>query len=182
MFVSLQRIRCDSTHLLIKILLFIMKRLVFIVCAALTIGIGITSCKQKSEAPKTAQVEEQAVADPVEALQALVDKAQTEGAEWSIDQWKDAYKQALTVAKPMFQAIGEMTKAINKESSDDKKIIEMLGKMTELEKQYKPVSDLFDQFEKIAEGTENGKTVSDDKEWGLKLMDELGIDLGENEE
>ena len=58
----------------------------------------------------------------------------------------------------------------------------MLGKMTELEKQYKPVSDLFDQFEKIAKGTENGKTVSDDKEWGLKLMDELGIDLGENEE
>ena len=154
-------------------------RKLFVFMFALTLGLCITSCKQKSgeAAPaETEKAEAQAEQDPVEVMKGLVEKAKAEGANWSIDQWKDAYKQAMIAMKPMLNELGSLTSSVD-EKSDPSKIAEMMEKAKKLEEQYKPLQDAMNEFEALAKGTENGKAVNDDEEWGKSMMKELGINF-----
>ena len=154
----------------------------FVFMFALAMGLSISSCKQKGDAaPADAQQGEAAqteevVKDPVAALNDILAKAKAEGANWSVDQWKDAFKQAMIAAKPMLTQIAEITGAINEKSTPEQ-ITEAMTKAKKLEEDYKPLQAVMDQINEVAKGTENGQTVIDDEEWGKSLMKELGINL-----
>ena len=150
----------------------------FVFMFALAMGLSITSCKQKGEAaPSDAAAQTEEVAkDPKAALTEIIEKAKAEGANWSVDQWKDAFKQALVAAKPMLTQLAEITGSI-KEDATAEQITEAMTKAKKLEEDYKPIQELMDQLEEVAKSTENGKAVNDDDEWGKSVMKELGIDL-----
>jgi type VI protein secretion system component VasK len=157
-----------------------MKKL-FVFMFALAMGLCITSCKQKAGEAAPADTEqaaqaEEAQQDPVEVMKNLVEKAKAEGANWSIDQWKDAYKQAMIAMKPMLNQLGELTSSVT-ENSDPAQIAEMMTKAKKMEEDFKPLQTVMNEFEEIAKSTENGKAINDDEEWGKALMKELGINF-----
>lgn len=145
----------------------------FVGIAAIAITLGMTSCKQKSEAPAAT---EQAQTEQVETKQPtaaeIVAKAKAEGANWSVDEWKANTKDMMIALKPMLEKIAEMANLMEKDPS---KAAEILSNMKQLEDEFKPMENLMNEFEEIAKSTENGKIVMDDEEWGKQLSKELGL-------
>ena len=80
-----------------------------VVMMAFVLGLAITSCKQ---APKAAEAAEAAAADPAQTLTELVEKAKADGAKWSVDEWKDAFKTAMTAVAPMMKEVQDLTKSV----------------------------------------------------------------------
>lgn len=131
---------------------------------ALVMCLGMVSCKKES-APNMADI---------------VAKAKTEGANWSVDEWKDAYKQMMQAAKPMMLELQEVMKSMDNGGDDSDaanaaKFAEAMAKIQELQKKYGDVEKLMDEFDSIAKGTENGKKVSEDDEWAKSVAKELGL-------
>ena len=142
---------------------------------AIAMSISYMSCK--NEAGKdAASGEQKSAVENVEQkvdLAALVEKVKAEGANWSIDEWKDAFKQALIALKPMMTSMSEFQNKL-KGAKDD----EAAKLMTEMEakvKEYEPLEKAMTEFEEAAKATENGKKVLDDEEWGKQMMKELGF-------
>ena len=102
----------------------------------------------------------------------IVEKAKTEGANWTVDQWKDAFKAMLESAKPMMLEMQEMQK---KAEANPDKATEIIAEMASKLKEYEQISKNFEEFEAAAKATENGKAVMDDEAWGKSVMKELGI-------
>lgn len=134
---------------------------------ALIMCLGLASCAKSSEsAPNMADV---------------VAKAKTDGANWSVDEWKDAYKQMMQAAKPMMLELQEVMKSMENSGDDDSdaanaaKFAEAMAKIQELQTKYGDLDKLMDEFETIAKGTENGKIVSEDEEWAKSVAKELGL-------
>lgn len=129
---------------------------------ALVMCLGLASCSKESGA----------------SLADVVAKAKTDGANWSVDEWKEAYKTAMEAVKPMMLEVSEITKSMQApegQESDPAKLAEAMGKLQELQTKYGDVEKLMDEFEKIAKGTENGKKVSEDEEWLKSVAKELGL-------
>ena len=129
---------------------------------ALVMCLGLASCSKESGA----------------SLADVVAKAKTDGANWSVDEWKDAYKTAMEAVKPMMLEVSEITKSMQApegQEADPAKLAEAMGKLQELQTKYGDVEKLMDEFEKIAKGTENGKKVSEDEEWLKSVAKELGL-------
>ena len=147
-----------------------------VVMMAFVLGMAITSCKQ---GPKTdGASEEEAAANPTETLNNLVEKAKSEGANWSVDQWKDAYKQAFVVMTPMLKGMYEISQAIQSagtENADTAAISKAMAKAKELEEQFGSLGEIVAQFDSIGKTYPNGKAVSDDKEFQKELMKEAGL-------
>lgn len=118
---------------------------------ALVMAIGFTAC---SSTP---------------SMEEIVKSAKAEGANWTVDQWKDAYRNMAINVKPMMV---EMQEAMKLVETDPTKAMEMVEAA---QKKYGDVEKLMDEFNTIAEGTENGKKVAEDKEFEKQMMDELGI-------
>ena len=155
-----------------------MKKFFVVAIVALAMGLGMTSCKQNAAGGEAAQAEQAEVAaDPVETLTALMEKAKAEGANWSEDQWKDNFKQAVIAAKPMFSELSAITKEMKAAEGNEAKALELLGKMQQVAEKYKGIDSLFSAYGEVAQSFPNGKKVNDDKEWGEKLMKELGIEM-----
>jgi hypothetical protein len=131
---------------------------------ALVMCLGMVSCKKES-APNMADI---------------VAKAKTEGANWSVDEWKDAYKQMMEAAKPMMLELHEVMTSMdtNDNASDAEnaaKFAEAMAKIQEVQTKYGGLEKLMDEFESLAKGTENGKKVSQDEEWLKSLAKEIGL-------
>ena len=77
----------------------------FIVMMAFMLGMAVTSCKQGQKAAPTA---EEVAADPVATLNQLVEKAQAEGANWSVDEWKEAYHTVFLAMSPAMKGMYEV--------------------------------------------------------------------------
>ena len=158
-----------------------MKKMFFVAIVALAMGLGMTSCKQNAASGDAAQADQteqaETPADPVEALTALMEKAKAEGANWTEEQWKENFKQAVIAAKPMFVELCAVTKEMKAAEGNEAKAMELLGKMGGVVEKYKGVDSLFTAYGKIAQSFPNGKKVNDDREWGEKLMKELGIEM-----
>ena len=103
---------------------------------ALILTLSIVSCKDKpagstgqsaSETEFTSETTgptaEQTV-NPVD-VKSLVDKARTEGAQWSVDQWKTCIKDILTVIAPKMIELDELMEQLK----DPAKIQETMDKM-----------------------------------------------------
>lgn len=119
-----------------------------------------TSCKQKSD-------------DPVEVVKALVEDAKANGANWSVDEWKDAYKQAMEAVKPTFVEMNALYENIGDMSEEQ--MTEMMKKAEELETKTKPLFEALEQFTDAAKSCPNGLAVENDQEWQKQVADELGL-------
>jgi hypothetical protein len=131
---------------------------------ALIMCLGLASCAKSSEsAPNMADV---------------VAKAKADGANWSVDEWKDAFKQMMLAAKPMLTEMSELMKSIETpegEEPDAAKIAEVMTKVQELQNKYPDFEKLMNEFEEAAKATENGKKVAEDDEWAKSVAKELGL-------
>ena len=131
---------------------------------ALIMCLGLASCGKSSEsAPNMAEV---------------VEKAKTEGANWSVDEWKDAFKQMMLAVKPMMLEMSELMKSIEEpegQEVDPAKVAEVMTKVQEVQKKYPDFEKLMNEFEEAAKACENGKKVIEDEEWGKSVAKELGL-------
>ena len=143
--------------------------------------ISLTACGNKTAAPaegadSTAVAEQaEAAANQEVSLADVVAKAKAEGANWSVDEWKAQFRQVAIAIKPMMIDMDAFYKKITSEAAKDLKGEDIEKEGQALEDKYADMTKLLDEFNKIAEGTANGKTVSDDKAWGEALFKELGI-------
>ena len=157
-----------------------MKKLFLVAIVALAMGLGMTSCKQNAApAGEAAEAEQtEAPADPIKALTDLTAKAKAEGANWSVDEWKDAFKVAMSAVAPTMKEIAEITsdlKTKEGEEPDTAKLAKAFEQMKVLQEKFAPIEDLASQFDSISKSYPNGKTVADDKEFEKAMMKELGL-------
>ena len=143
---------------------------------ALVLCLGMNSCK-KEAAPAAEQApegtEQVAAAEPQgPSLAEIVEKAKAEGANWSVDEWKEQFKAFALALKPMLVEMDGITKQIE---ADPSKAADLMKKIEEVKTNYPDAEKLMGEFNKIAEGCANGKAVVDDEEWGQKMMEELGV-------
>ena len=149
---------------------------------ALVLTLSIVSCKDKpaeSTGQPTSETEftsettgpaaEQTV-NPVD-VKSLVDKAQKEGANWSVDQWKTCIKDILTVIAPKMIELDVLMEQLK----DPAKIQETMDKMKVYEQEFQPINELLATFRKAAESTPNGKIAIEDIEYNKQVKRELGI-------
>lgn len=101
-------------------------------------------------------------------------KAKAEGANWTVDQWKDATKAMFESMKPMLKEL-EAIKAKVDNPNDSLAALKALGELQELSKKYEADSKAMEEFMAAAEGCENGKAMSADDEWVKSMYKELGI-------
>lgn len=140
---------------------------------AFALCLGMNSCvKETKDAAEQAKDAVEQVAEKAPALADIVAKAKAEGANWSVDEWKEQFKQVMLAIKPMMVEMSDLVKNMK---DDPSKMAEMVTESENIQKKYADLSKLMDEFSEIAEATENGKIVIDDEEWGKKMMEELGI-------
>ncbi|MBR1733208.1 MAG: hypothetical protein IJ729_05665, partial [Alloprevotella sp.] len=106
------------------------------------------------------------------SLADIVAKAKAEGANWSVDEWKEQFKQAMLAYKP---AALEMDSIIKKIGTPEAQGINFDEEIKKVTAKYPDIDNLLGEFNKVAESCANGKAVLADEEWGKKLMEELGI-------
>jgi len=141
--------------------------------AALVMSLCFASCKQQSEPTKDGDVKTEAVEkQDVPSLEELVSKAKAEGANWSIDQWKEASKSVLINVAPMLNAIKELSDKIEKNPDN---VVSVLTEMEKKQKEFEGVEKLLNEFEAAAEASENGKAVMSDEAWEKEVKKELGL-------
>jgi hypothetical protein len=107
----------------------------------------------------------------------MVDKVKAEGANWSVDEWKAAVKEMLTLIAPKLIEMGDLMKLME----DPAKMEDAMTKIKAFQEEYKPVEALTKAFEEAANATENGKAVMDDLEYSKQVKKELGIPVEEDE-
>ena len=133
--------------------------------AIVAAGLLVASCGNKStepavEAEQTEQMTEEAPAVEAEQPASLADivaKAKAEGANWSAEEWKSQFKNALEAYKPFAVAMNEAQPA----------------QLEEITKKYADFPSLIKEFAGIAKQADGGKDISD--EWIQTTMQELGI-------
>ena len=117
---------------------------------ALVMAVGFTACSSGTP-----------------TMEEIVASAKADGANWTVDQWKDAYRNMAVNVKPMMDEMKEMMELLEK---DPTKAMEMAQK---LKTKYAPLNKLVEEFDEIAASTENGKKVAEDKEFEEQLKKEF---------
>ena len=108
---------------------------------AFLLGLAVMSCKQGSKAADI----EAAADDPAKTISELVEKSKADGANWSVDEWKNAYKTAMAAVAPTFKEIStilEQFKPKEGEELDTTKMATAMEKMKALEERFAPVQEL----------------------------------------
>ena len=146
----------------------------FVVLMAFMLGMAITSCNQGQKAAPTA---EEVAANPAETLTKLVEQAQAEGANWSVDEWKDAYHTAFLAMAPAMKGMYEVMQLIQGEgaATDTAAISKAMQKAQSIEKEFSELGTIVGQLDSIGKLYPNGKTVSEDKEFEKACLKEIGL-------
>ena len=146
----------------------------FVVMMAFMLGMAVTSCKQGQKAVPTA---EEVAADPVATLNQLVEKAQAEGANWSVDEWKEAYHTAFLAMSPAMKGMYEVMQLIQGEgaATDTAAINKAMAKAKDIEAEFGKLGGIVEKFDSIGKLYPNGKTVSEDKEFEKACLKEIGL-------
>lgn len=135
---------------------------------------GQTSTGEKTSTGQAPEDKKAVAENPSMSAADIVAKAKAEGANWTVDEWKAAFRDMLLKAKPMMVEIGEIEK--NVDDKDPEKIMEALNKIQQIQStKYGDINKAYEEFGKVAESTPNGKIVADDEKWGMQLLKELGI-------
>ena len=138
---------------------------------ALVLCLGMNSCKKEGAPEGEKQDATEKVAE-APSLADVVAKAKAEGANWSVDEWKEAFKSVALAIKPMMVEMNEVTKKVE---ADPSKAGDLMKELEAIQAKFPDFEKLMDEFTATAEGCENGKAVIDDEEWGTKMMEELGV-------
>ncbi|MBR5655109.1 MAG: hypothetical protein IKW98_00275 [Prevotella sp.] len=138
---------------------------------AVALMLGMASCKEKAPADAAKDVAEK-VEKAVPSLEEIVAQAKADGAKWSVDEWKSAFRNVLVNMKPMLETLQGLQEKVG---DDPAKAVEMLGELQAKQKEFEGIEKLMDEFTEIAKGTENGTKVVEDEEWGKEVMKELGL-------
>ncbi len=148
---------------------------ILVVMIAFVLGMAITSCKQSPKAVDAADA-----ADPAKTLIEIVEKAKAEGANWTVEEWKEVFTTAMKSIAPTLLEVQELTESImpkEGEEIDSAKVASVLYKLQEMENNFIPVQEALNQFDSISKSYPNGKAVSEDKEFEKALLKELGLEL-----
>ena len=104
------------------------------------------------------------------SLKEIVEEAKKDGANWSVDRWREQFRKCLIAFKPYAIAMDQMMDKIIKDNSIDPE-----AEAEKLEKQFPGYPEMLEEFSKAAEATKNGKIVADDADWANAVKKELGI-------
>ena len=110
-------------------------------------------------------------------IKGLIEKAKAEGANWTEAQWKDAYKQAMTAAKPMFQDLSDLEKKAQDPSVSDEDKIKLMGELGTVMDKYKDLGAQLQELQKIVEANPTASKVINDLSFQEELQKELGVDF-----
>lgn len=129
---------------------------------ALCLGLGMVSCNKEVNA------------------QDVVAKAKAEGANWDEAQWKDAFKDMLKAAAPMFNYMKDVEKKMkDAESGDDAAKIaaaaEIMKEAEAKQKEFEPLSKAFEEFSNIAEKNPVAKKLMEDKAFEQEMKKEFNL-------
>ncbi|MBR1550710.1 MAG: hypothetical protein IJ632_00130 [Muribaculaceae bacterium] len=166
-----------------------MKKL-FFVMITVAVAVCFAACKneaandgQKAEAKveSAAATNNDVKAVTLDDVKAIAEKAKKEGANWSVDQWKDATRQMMAGMKPMYDALKELQeKAQDKDfqqklKDDPAETTKMLGDLKKKLEEYAPLEGFMRDFSDAAEASEAGKKMMDDKAFMEELKNEFGF-------
>lgn len=121
--------------------------------------------------------------DAIEAeLAKIVEKARNDGENWTEDEWKTQFKNALSTTKPMFMKFAEIQEVMKHADANDKDDVDLspfMSLMSDLEshqEQLDRIQKLMEEFGEIADKTENGKKVQEDNNFEEWLVKEMGLE------
>ena len=138
-----------------------MKKILFVMMA-FVLSMAVTSCKQGPKAEGT----DAAADDPLATMTAIVEKVKADGANMSIDEWKD-------VVSITAEAVPQ-----DGQEPDTEKLAAAMGKLAELQKKFEPIEGLMGQLDSISKLYPNGLAVFEDSVFTQELQKELGIEEG----
>ena len=167
-----------------------MKKIQLIVLT-MAVGLAVVSCKndpagtsQNEQATENVAADsaksDKAIADTTAAapkeeardsLPEIVAKAKTDGAKWTVDQWKLVFKDFALIYKPLAIKM----ESLIKQMQDTTKILDAMKELKKYEGEYKVFDKSFKEFTEAAQASANGKKMIQDEQWVQKTMDELGI-------
>ena len=102
-------------------------------------------------------------------LAEVIKDAKENGANWSIDEWKAAYREMAINVKPAMIEWKTVTEEFDKDPTNAEAAKKVESLLTN--------SDLhgMEEFIAIAEATENGKIVTEDDDFEKAMKEELGL-------
>lgn len=129
---------------------------------AFCLGLGMVSCNKEVNA------------------QDVLAKVKAEGANWDEAQWKDAFKDMLKAAAPMFNYMKDMEKKMKEaENGDDAAKIaaaaEIMKDVEAKQKEFEPLSKAFEEFINIAEKNPVAKKLMEDKAFEQEMKKEFNL-------
>ena len=105
----------------------------------------------------------------------MVAKAKAEGANWNVDQWKTAIKDARKAVKPMLLKIQNLKKKCEAAKTDEEETAPFYEAAKLMEK-YKDLEGQMNELEKIIKGNPVAKKLNDDKAFEEEVKKELGLE------
>ena len=160
-----------------------MKKLV-IGMFAFCLAMGMVSCGNKtaagdakdSTATKTEAKEEAKKVD----INDVIAKAKAEGANWDEAQWKQAFRDVMTAATPLFDWARDMQEQMKKaeNGSDEQAAAAALKALADAEakqKEFEPITKAMDEFDEIVKQNPIAKKLSDDKAFQEEMKKEFNI-------
>ncbi|MBR5084721.1 MAG: hypothetical protein IKX33_08980 [Prevotella sp.] len=112
-------------------------------------------------------------------LKSIAEKAKTEGANWSVDEWKAQIKSALTAAKPMMEEIKALQAEAENAGEDVSKAAEIAGKLADFMKKNEGEMNALEELMGACEKSENGKKLMEDKAFEEEIKKEFGDMFGD---
>jgi DNA-binding transcriptional regulator PaaX len=140
----------------------------------LATGLVLASCNKKQDVKVDGGAGTEAPVAQVVDFAKVLEQAKTEGANWNVDQWKEAFTNFLKGIKPKVEKIAEiMGKTKDAEKGNE---AEVAAAVLEVATEQEEFQSAMTEFEETAKATEAGKQVLADEEWGNKQLQKLGLD------
>ena len=137
---------------------------------ALLLCIGMTSCKAIVDKKET---KEAGVGTEIDMSFAdIVAQAKAEGANWSIDEWKDCIRNLGKVMNAWSKENEMWKEKIRNETNVHQSEELAIQADEELTKKYGDVEKLLDEFNEIVEMCENAVKVCEDKTFQEEILNE----------
>ena len=138
------------------------------------LGASLFSLQTMAQTEVTTTQEEPAVGDLTE----LIEQAKSEGASWTADQWKDAFRQAMSTMAPMIKEVSALQKKAEamSESSDMAALLKLSQEAQAIEQKYSGLTQQMEEFEKLVEANEVGAKISQDDDFLKTVLHALGLE------
>lgn len=111
-------------------------------------------------------------------LAKLIEKTKAEGATWNEDQWKKAFREAISYMAPMLKEVTSLSKKAQAlgDTQDVAAMMKLQKEAEAIQSKFDGVVQQIEEFGKVAESFEIGKKLSDDDELEKEIFKEFGLD------